>query len=376
VGASTLWTAAFTVALWRPGVRLRVPMLAALVVLGVYARPECRVLVVPLVPLLLTRDWSWRDRLVLAGWLAVGLIPYLLRFGKPDGAQTYSIWHPWAFIRWHVLDPAAAISVTPLWAIALGVLGLLVGKLRLGPRFAALLALGGLSAVYMLSASETNPLWGLWRYWLAIIPFLALGVGAFFERLPKIGPRTAVLSALVGASLLTGVYYGPLLARPIDSQVEFSYILETTPTIAAANKQLLVLVNERRGQIRHETIPVTAIATALGPTNWPQDAGSPPPSRGAWLIRHSSLLQTRTSDSRVDLAGAALFLGMYRPTEIMEPLKKRYDLVPIEERVIAAAPMLQYVNTQCLAFGNRPRGAAIADCQIRVGWYRVVPRGG
>jgi hypothetical protein len=60
----------------------------------------------------------------------------------------------------------------------------------------------------------------------------------------------------------------------------------------------------------------------------------------------------------------------------MQALERRFDLVPIEEVAIEAAPMLQFVDTQCVSTNAVYVGTKLAPCKLKLGWYRPVPRTG
>ena len=367
IGAATLWTAAFATALWErlPG-SFKVPLLTALVVLGVHQRPECRLLAVAIVPLVFTPGWSWRDRGVFAVALGAALLPYALANSGLDESRGYASWAPLVFARWLARDT----SISPLWWALAGVLGVVVGRTPWQLRLTMLLTLASLALTYAFGASEQNPFWGQWRYVVTAVPIVSVGAASLADRLPAFRRRDAVLLGVTAATLLSSLLFVPALVRPIDAQVELAYLRETAPRIAATNRYLVLLSADRQAQIRYESVAVMALGEALGPVAWPGGAGTPPPFEGHGLWTQEALLSPRPGGP--DLTRTAIFLGMYRPDPEMLRLRERFELVPLDEREVAVAPMLQLVNTQCVIPCDTYLGASIPDCNLKLGWYRPV----
>ena len=69
-----------------------------------------------------------------------------------------------------------------------------------------------------------------------------------------------------------------------------------------------------------------------------------------------------------------LFLGLYRPDEVIAALSKRWRLVPIAEGRAMAAPATPHVNLGCAVLDPGRVDPSLAECEVTMGWYQLVSR--
>jgi hypothetical protein len=360
----TIATAVLALAGMRPvAPSLRLPLIAAGALLAAASRPEMALLALALLPLLAGSDFSRRQRLVLGALLLLVAAPYPLLAGADSGAERYD-----ARVGAQVARLLFTPSVSPTWWVLAGGLGLLCGKMHARFRVGLLLLAAALMAVYVRLGSETNPLWGLWRYLVALAPLLSVGAAALLARIPR-----APLAALAALALASAAVYVPVVRRPLDLQVEYHYLRHSAERIAREHPDLLVLGGADSagsdGTMRFETLPAMALAAALGTAGLPARCGDPLPTGGPRLWSLDAL----AGGCLGDLRRAALYLGLHRPSPLPAALAG-YRLEPIEERTVRAAPAAPVVDDQCPPYRGVLLAGALPDCSVRLGWYRLAPR--
>lgn len=377
IEAMPFWLCAFAVAAeGGAATPWRTPILAALTVLGVYARPEYRLLVVPLAALVLGPGWTWRERGTLAALLAVGLSPYLRHLVPDEAAMTRSGLSA-SFVPRALTDP----SMTPVWWIPAAALGLLLpSRVRRSARLALALTLALLGASYWLMASEANPRWGQWRYYVALVPALAIAAAAFGEwlagRLPDDRWRARGGWILVGLAVAPLPFYLPMLRRAEDLSVEFDYLRRSAPRLLGARRDVLLLVNrghEGRSNVAIEGNPAMALATVFGPIAWPSACD---PRPGPLRVRDLERVVAACPQT-LDPDGALVYLGLSREEARLAGVRERFELVPVEEVRRSVALTSTMVSRQCPVAD--PTGYVLdgpwgPPCRVRLGWYRLVPR--
>src|SRR5262249_41517799 len=152
------------------------------------------------------------------------------------------------------------------------------------------------------------------------------------------------------------------------------YLRETGLEIARLHPVVLVTWDDERedpavlGMERLAGTPSEALATTPGPLAWPRgcEGASNRPAHPLWSI---SALDGRRRPGR---DRAAIFLGLPRRRALLDRLRARYRLEPIEEREVEAAPATPSVDTQCPVDLVHVSGDALPDCRLRLGWYRLV----
>lgn len=357
------------------GTPWRAPLLAALTVLGVYARPEYRLLVIPLAALVLGPGWTWKQRGILAACLAVGLAPYLRHLVPDEGSLSRS-GHSAGFVPRMLRDA----SMTPVWWIYAAPLGLVVpGRMHWSARLALALSVALLGASYWVMASEANPRWGQWRYYVALVPFVALAAASFGEwltdRVPEGTGRRWAGGALVALALAPLPFYLPMLRRPEDLSVEFAYLRTSARRALGVRRDVLILANrghEGLANIAIEGNPTMALATVFGPTAWPYACE---PARGAIAVRDVERVAAACPET-IDPARTLVYLGLSRDEGRLAALRARFELVPVEGSDRAVALTSTMISRQC---PGDPTGFVVdgpwgPPCRVRLGWYRPVPR--
>ena len=378
VEGTALWSLAFAAAHARTGdIPARAPLLAALAVLGVYARPEYRLLLVPLAIVALAAPWSWRERGVCGALLAVGLSHYA-RYLAPSDAMRYASGASRFFFPRLFGDDA----LSPYWWFYLGALGVAAGvtaRARIATSVALALSFASLLWIYSYLASEANPRWSQWRYYAALIPFVAVAVAMLGDRLgSREGApwRRAVVPALLTLAALTPVPQLYALRRAEDQAAEFAWIRESAPRALGRRTDVLLLTNGGHAGLSHVRVegpPRMALATRYAPLDWP----------GACEPSPSSQVRLRDLERVVDECPAtispersAVYLGLSRDDARIARLLRSFQLVPLEERTLRVAMSSTMTNLQCpVAFGvDGIVGLWAPDCRVRLGWYRLVPR--
>lgn len=371
-----IWSLVFGAAYARTGdIPLRSVLLAALTVLGVYARPEYRLLLVPLAIVVLASPWTWRERALFAALLGVGLYAYL-RYLPPSDMMRYASGASKRFFP-HLVGDA---ELSPYWWLYLGAAGVVAGlttRSRIATSVALALMCATLVWVYSLLASEANPRWSQWRYYTSLVPFVAVAVAMLGDRLGSAAGapwRRAVVPALLTLAALTPVPLLGALRRVEDQEAEFAWIRATAPRVLARRDDVLVLANNNTpslAQVRIEATPRMALATLFGRLDWPSECAPE-----AWPLRLRDLerVVARCPES-VSPERTAVYLGLSRDERRLAPLLERYRLAPLEEHTMNVAMSASAINRQCPALTSDPNGEIIGlaapDCRVTLGWYRL-----
>jgi len=374
--APTLAVAAFAIAL-SPSIAppWRIALSASCVVAAGYARSELLWLAPALVPLAFTDGWTWQRRIVLAALLALGLLPWLLAPRAPS-TPTFDrfLWSHYA------ADLAYDWRLNPTWWFAAALVGLALGRMATALRLALVLLFAGLVPAYVLFGTEHNPLWGEWRYLVELVPFAAVAAAALLERA---APRRWPLAIGYAAALGAAPFELRAALRPVDAQVEYAYLRESAPRVAARRPELLLVTladvrDEDLDEPGSRGVPyglnaAMAISMALGhPLDEP--LGCAPAGDGSPRLRSLGALADCPPGASAPLERSALFLGLFRPPTLVARLERRFELVPIEERRADAAPTLQHLDSQCLVERGLIPGSSLPDCPLVLGWYELRPR--
>lgn len=370
LGGSTLWIMAFAVGSSENlGSVDRVVGYATLVTLGVYSRPEYRLLLVPAAALTFAPGWTARTRLAVLAILAFSLGPYYRFLAPSERSEFQSVWIS------HFIWMASAPILGELWLLGAGIFAIARGTMPRVFRVTLGLAVGLPLLGYLFLATETNPFWGESRYLVGLIPFFAVAAASLTQRLPLWKGRDPKL-ALIALAVLCGVLGAHAVMRPIDFQTEYAYLLESSARIAKDKREMVLLRDESRPGIPFDATPSMAISLAVSQAV--RHRGSECPERGNPGAPSVILDRTLLSGCLDDLSPdeSALYLGLFRPQERIAELEALYQIIPIEERVFQAAPTVPFINTQC-PVGSSIQGDRLPDCEFRLGWYRLVrkPRG-
>lgn len=380
VEGTALWSLAFAAAAVRSGViPWRAPLLAALAVLAVYARPEYRLLLVPLALVGIAAPWTLRERVVFALCAAVGFAPYLRHL--PPGEMM--AWRS-TVSRFFLPHLTGDAQLSPFWWLYLGAAGVLAGlttRSRAALAVALALAVATLLWVYSFLASEANPRWSQWRYYTSLVPFVAVAVGLFADRVASPSGaawRQAVAPALLTLAALTPLARWSALRRAEDLSHEFAYLRATAPRVLAQRPDVLVLTNTGRpalASVRVEAMPRMALATVHRPLEWPvgcEPAVNPSTPR----LRDLETVVAQCPET-VSPTRSVVYLGLSRDDARLEGLRARFTLVPLDERRMRVAPSVTAINLQCPLDPSVTTGVAgldLDDCAVRLGWYRLQPR--
>lgn len=380
VEGTALWSLAFAAAAVRSGViPWRAPLLAALAVLAVYARPEYRLLLVPLALVGIAAPWTLRERVVFALCAAVGFAPYLRHL--PPGEMM--AWRS-TVSRFFIPHLKGDAQLSPFWWLYLGAAGVLAGlttRSRAALAVALALAVATLLWVYSFLASEANPRWSQWRYYTSLVPFVAVAVGLLADRVASPSGaawRQAVAPALLTLAALTPLARWSALRRAEDLSSEFAYLRATAPRVLAQRPDVLVLTNTGRpalASVRVEAMPRMALATVHRPLEWPvgcEPAVNPSTPR----LRDLETVVAQCPET-VSATRSVVYLGLSRDDARLEGLRARFTLVPLDERRMRVAPSVTAINLQCPLDPSVTTGVAgldLDDCAVRLGWYRLQPR--
>ena len=372
-----IWSLVFGAAYARTGaIPQRSALLAALTVLGVYARPEYRLLLVPLAIVVLAAPWTWRERALFAALLGVGLYAYL-RYLPPSDMMRYASGASKMFFP-HLFGDE---ELSPYWWLYLGAAGIVAGlttRSRAATSVALAITCATLLWVYSFLASETNPRWGQWRYYSSLVPFVAVAVALLGDRLgsPDGAPwRRAVVPALLTLAALTPLPQLGALRRVEDQEAEFAWIRATAPRALAGRNDLLVLANSDHpglSQVRIEGPPRMALATLFGRLDWPAQCSptTSPRLRMRDLERVAAGCPESVSPERT-----AVYLGLSRDDARLATLRARFRLGPLIERTLNVAMSASMIIHQCAALAGDLHGEVVGlsapDCRVTLGWYRL-----
>lgn len=365
VEGGAVWLAAFALALSPTATWRHVVALAAAAILGVYIRPELRLLLIPVGLLLLqSTAFDWRRRFTVAAIVFVALIPYLPVIFSPGD-------HPSFVLRLSILSDGILYPVR----LATGVVVLgLVGLLARGPHARRRLALATgvilLLMVYVFAGGgEWNPSWGESRYLTNVLPLLAIGVAAFVARLkPSAHPFAVALIAVL--SISSTAYCWKLLKLPTDQQAEYAFARASVPTVLRDAAVIYVQpIHHQRGD--------QAAATAMGIAT----AGARRlTSLGAWRPNAPGLSKDEHLFwGRVDvntkwalLDDAFVFEGLATPPEFIEKLRQEVRLELVDEKV-AEVSAETFFHSTCGRTGKNNGVRDVQPCRQTMRWYRVHP---
>jgi len=374
IEGTAFWCLAFAVA--GPGAQRlprRIPLLVSLSILAVYARPEYRLMLVPLAVIVAGPGWTHASRLRLGLLLGVAFFPYLFHLNPSAMAPYMSVVSRY-FVPRMLVDPA----ISPVWWIYLGGLGLVLvlGRrqwLNLSLALASATAL--LMGAYWFLASETNPRWGQWRYYASLIPLVAVAVALVGEQIGTMGARwrRLVVAALFAVAALSALNAARILRRAEDIQSEFAFIRASAPAIVAHRRDVLLLANTGhpgRADVRIEANVALAIGLRHGPFAWPGACDDLPRTLH---LRDLERVVHECPDS-ISPEGSVVYLGLSREDGRLAELLTRFQLIPLAERRLTAALTNVMLNRQCAgqsAFGLD--GFNAPPCALRFGWYRLAP---
>jgi hypothetical protein len=344
------------------GSHLAFAALIGLLPLAVFARPEGHLMAVALLPLAASRRWPKAHRAALAVVLAALAVAHLATLGTRAVAPPSALGR--MFVPRLVTDP---VTGAPWW-VAIGLFGLLLGRWARGVRPAALLAIGVPAAVYLRFASDTNPVWGQWRYFLAILPWICVAAGALAERLASRAHLRRVASLFAVACALPLAWQWRWLRAPTDGQHEFGFVQQTARAVLGDARSPALLRNMPSASW-HDVPAESHLLLALGSVAGPLDEsstceGRPRPS----AVLDLEAIAARCPD-RLLADDVRVFLGMFRPEPRMAELRRlglEFEPVTTEEaRTALGMPM---VDTACSPV---PPLGEPEPCTIRAGWYRV-----
>jgi hypothetical protein len=371
IPGSALWTAALAAAL-AAGIdqRTRLPLLIAACVVGCELRPEYTVYAAAVVVLAQAREGFTRGWFILAA-SALGLVVAgRLATNASLAAWNWSHASPFELIRdYRALFDA---SITPVWWVIAGMIGLVFGRLALRARlaFAAVVVL--LALMYATAGGEDNPLFGLSRYSLSFVPLLAIGAAALIERHAA---RAAPMFAVV--ALLSVPLYAGLLRHPVNMQLELAYMIETAPKVLADIRDVIILdeppVDGHAGQWVPWAMPALPIGLSVAPVELSFGCPNSLDPAAVRIWPAPTLFGRCAAAVGAQEAGKLVaYIGAFRPEASWTELQARVRLVPIDERTLSGASLLSLYDRQCPPV-HRYVGAALQDCPIHVGWYRVEP---
>jgi hypothetical protein len=275
---------------------------------------------------------------------------------------------------------AADPTMSPVWWSIAALVGLALGRLPARLRLALAALIFGLATSYLVSSSEANPLWGQWRYFVPLLPLCAVAAAALVARLPRVPGRELLVGALSVATVASILGYRSLLARPINFQLEHDYLRESAPRIARDHPDLAIIAdpdlrgrpidaNDSRAPFDHTTL--MALATSIPVEGRAIGCGATVPDRRPRIWASAAL--SSGCQPAVAVENVALYLGLFRPKMVLDEITQRFRLEPIEERRIAAAPAVPFVDTRCTQPHFEFVGRSLPDCEIQLGWYRLVP---
>lgn len=382
VEGMAFWLFAFALAGERgEGVAWREALLAALTVLGVYARPEYRLLVVPLGVLLLGPGWAWPSRLRAMALIALGLVSYLPHLA-PDPTQLSRSTVSSQFVPWLYQDT----SLTPAWLTWLAALGLVLpSRAKVHYRIAVTLSAVFLFGAYWYLASEGNPRWGQWRYFVSIVPLVCLALGftlrALFDRLRSPRFRTFSLGALVTLIAAPLAVYYPRLRAPEDQPTEFRYLLQTAPRITSRRPDVLILANRGHpppaSHVAIEGNVLFALGASSRRVSWPTACEATDGTRPSRTLRVRDLERVASDcPATIDPARSVVYLGLSREDSRLSALRARFELIAIETVTRAVSVTSTVIDKQCVPeeHGFEMFSPDAPRCTVHLGWYRLSSR--
>ncbi len=340
---------------WRP---LSVAVLATL---AIYVRPEARV-VLPALALLAARPtWSWRQRTQLGLFLLVLLAGYAPMLASSADRVVES--SPADLAYWLLGEP----RVAPIWWCWAGLAGIAVGRGDRLTRGALGLTLAALLAGYLLT-TEPNPGFGLWRYYMTLLPILAVGAALLLARWPVLERRAALVVALAAATLLP---YAGLWLQPSDLHLEFSTAMQGAKS--ALDRTDLLLLPDQAGDTHTGVDHFATVLLALNlATGQRFDAQATPRQRGTMAAVPVASLEKwlddpqRTRPHRI-VAWLGVAVSPARQTQLLSLGKWR----TLHENTGDVLLQLPESDARCpTAVGL---GVTLHPCHLTVGWKVLEP---
>ncbi len=346
-------------------------ILAALVTLTVYSRPECRLIVIPIALLVLGPRWTTSSRLLLAALLAVPLLSYvpMALSVKEMGRGSLSDGCHLAAAR----DLATHVQLGDPW-ILLAVAGVLFGATTARNRLALALFPTMLGSLYLLAATDRSPHWGQSKYWVILIPTAAIALALALDR----ARLTRAFLPLAGGASTLAVFAlllsWPTLRARNDEQAAYDFVRRTAPEAVAPGSTVYVQYfgdSQQSGALLGlgASLGRSGIDTVCG-----RDRAEPGPVRiralSADVIDCPGWLQ----------AGGIVFLGVERNVDssgtpagrepaVVTLLRSRFALEPLQEDAAWVVPDMPGMNPdRCGASFPGPTFLA------QFGWYRIKRR--
>ncbi len=366
VEAGALGVAALTVA--TGGFRFAtIPLLASLTTLAVHTRPECRLLVVPVLLLVLRREWSWRRRWILAGALVAGLSDYVvpaltsaadLGGRVPECAER--------FFRTIVGNP---LVFGLLW-FGLAAAGVLFGRGGWRVRLALGFMLVGLAIAYWFQGSDPSPQWGQWRYWSSTVPYVAVTAALFvarFESRSFYRPLVAVAAVLAIAALPRA---WQTLRTPNNEQATYAFVRDTAPGVVGPTTSAFILPSVDAGTPQSSAL--LGLGAAFGGfegIRWRCHDALPPDPVIRLSVLDAAGLQC---PGWVPREGGVLFLGIERPDALLTQIEAKYTLEPLREQTVRVVADMPRINPHGICSGAWGLIGPTYDAHF--GWYRLKPR--
>lgn len=362
------------------GYAARVLGSAAVFTLLGLTRPELRLIAVLLLPLLPRELWRSPGTRVLVA-LAVLTAPTLPRMLLTDTAVIASSARGDYALPLRV--GLTAWWLGPIWWGWLAALGLLRSRLSLVERGCLAAAVVAVFALYRLVGEEMNPVWSTARYHLAVLPLVAVSAAGAAARVES-GPARALLAlALAALTLASLPAHLAFVRRPVDLQAQLRFVRETTPWIAARHRTLVMLAP----RLPDGRISVDGLASNVlfgmsfaglpveraGPCAGFEDLAPVEVATDVDLLRLCPVARP----GRSFVGPIALFLGLYRDPARLARLRERFDLSPIVERRVAAAPVSGMLNVACRVAPDQIGGQLRQphpDCPVTFGWSGLTPR--
>lgn len=336
---------------------------SALLTASVYARPEYPLLALAVLPLLLQPGWNLRMRLTFLGTFAVFVVSYLAVMGSTHGVALESTWADHA--RWLIWD----LRVSPTFWLVLAFLGLGLSTLDLWTRVSLGLGLIGLLVGYSM-ASEPNPLFGQWRYYVSMLPLFSLLAAGFLARFVPTQRQGYVAIAVL---LLSLAVYTPLWWQPADLQADFQSLRQSAATTQPGD---LLLLSDRRAELH---VGLDAMATSLlalhlssgrvqmadrQHPDLPTDFGDQKvQSLEAWLDQGAPLPKGRRT---------LAWLGLTVQASTRQQLAERVQLRRLFSENLRVSNTLPMAQTPCSR--SQGQGLTLQPCLTTVGWYALEPR--
>jgi hypothetical protein len=344
---------------------LSVLVLVALTTLGVYARPECRLLVLPVAILTTRSGWSWKHRAMLAGLLLVALGAYVPLALAPS---TLASPVPECMKRFGLSIVRNPVSFGALWIVA-AIAGLAFGKSSLRPRVALGAFLLLVAITDAIGGSDPSPQWGQWRYFVVLVPVVAVSAAILIARFPRLAHPLATLGflALAAAPVLGA---SRTLQTPNDQQAEYAFARDTSTSVVDKDGTVYLFRSADTGAPQSATL--LALASALGPFEGIQwGCKFPLPPSPALRVR---ILDEETlgCPDWIRPHGSVLLLDASNQNNpLLDALRKRYAVLPLtgrSQRVVMDSPRADGQAT-CSA----EKGLAGPTEVASFGWYQLHP---